>query len=246
MRLSKDHLADTWSLRVAPDATVAFESRCTWSLASGARVTYGWEPVDGTSCVVSGPWRSARDLRLVPLLPDEFVDAAVTLRWRDAGRERARDESFSPGDARPRTVRLRSTELAFPKLTAEVMVTLGDRMPFLGEETEVRDPVLVVTDRAQRVRRIQTTLLAPARLADAGVAAVRVQLIDANDEATVIDQVLFTESRRGPLGLLATIGADGKLAYRYRVIRYTPQGVAATSAAVTSSAPEILVAAKAP
>lgn len=225
-------------------STPLVEARMTWFLSDGGRVEGDWSLVEGTTLLVHGPWRSRRTTRVFPLLPDDFIEALVTLTLSDGGRSRDAELRFQPGERRTKAVTLPSLEEEPPPVQVNVLVIRGDGSVFTGQPFETSDPVVMVRDREGDHRQVGVRLLAGQQLADHGLMAVQVQLLGDGDE--VLDAVVFTESQREPGILLAPIGEDGAATVRYRVVRYAPNGSAASGEVEETTAAELLVPAVAP
>ncbi|UHD15078.1 hypothetical protein [Thiocapsa bogorovii] len=220
------------------------EARPIWFLAEGGKVEGDWAPVEGTTLLVHRPWRSQRAVRLFPLLPDDFMTASVTVTLSEHGRARAAEVQFNTGERGAKTVVLPSLSEDAPPLRVDVLVIRGDGSPFIGEPFETTSPVILVRDRDGDQRQVRVRLLAGARLADHGVIAVQVQLLGDGDE--VVDQVVFSESKREPAVLLAPVAEDGVTSFRYRVVRYGLDGRPVRGAAEVADVAELLVMAAAP
>lgn len=215
------------------------EARCTWFLAEGPRLAGDWQAVEGTALLVPGPWRSTRTLRLVPLLPVDALEALVTLRVEDGARSHSEELRFEPGDRRARSVAIRCLSEPAPPVIADWLVVRADGSTFVAEPVETTEPVLVVRDRDGSQRQVTVRLLAGPDLHAHGLIAVQVELLDGRDD-TVLDQLVFTGSQRGPGQLLVPLD-DGALPARVRVTRYALDGASAVAAPVVMTGSEWLV-----
>lgn len=224
--------------------TPLVEARMTWFLSDGGRVEGDWNPVEGTTLLVHNPWRSHRTTRVFPLLPDDFIEALVTLSLSEGGRSRDAELRFQPGERRTKAVTLPSLEEEPPPVQVNVLVIRGDGSVFSGQPFETSDPVVMVRDRDGDHRQVGVRLLAGQQLADHGLMAVQVQLLGDGDET--LDAVVFTESQREPGILLAPVGEDGAATVRYRVVRFALNGSAASGEVKESNESELLVPAVAP
>ena len=220
------------------------EARSTWYLADGGRTEGPWEPVEGTTVLVHAPWRSRRSVRVFPLLPPDFIDASITFTLEEEGQTRSAYVQLIPGERGAKVVTLPSLQEQPPPLKVDVLVVRGDGSTFIGETFETSDPVVLIRDRNGEQRRVNVRLLAGARLADAGVMAVQVQLLDEFDE--MVDSVVFTESQRNPTVLLVPVGDDGQMKLRYRIVRYGLDGRANLSEVTEGTTPQLLVPAAIP
>lgn len=199
------------------------EARVTWFLASGERVEGDWAPVDTTTLLVHRPWRSVRSVRLVPLLPEDFMEALVTLTVAEPTRTVTVEQRFEAGDRRTRSAALPCLAERPPPVRIETLVIRGDGSTFIGMPLETDSPVAVIRDRDGAVRQVGVRLLAGTSLQVHGLMAVQVQLLDA--AGAVQDDVVFTESRREPGLLLVPAEPDAPPA-SVRVTRYRLDGTA--------------------
>ncbi len=197
------------------------QARSTWFLADGRREQGPWGPVEGTSLLVHAPWQSRRTLRLFPMLSPDFLEASVNVAFADGTWSASDAVRFEPGVRRSQTVVLPSLSPQPPPALIDVLVIRGDGSTFM-DQFETSDPVVLIRDHTGDHRQIRVRLLAGPQLADHQLIAVRVQLLDDQDQE--IDSVAFTESDRDPAMLLAPVGEDGMGSVRYRVIRYGLNG----------------------
>lgn len=238
--LSKDRPTATVRQRLAAaQSAPVVEARCTWFHEGGSRTEGQWTPVEGSVLLVHAPWRSRRTVRVLPLLPADFLDASVTLTLTEAGQSRVAHVQLLPGERGAKVVGLPSLAETPPPVRVDVLVIRGDGSTFVGTPFETRDPVVLVHDREGEHRKVSVRLLAGARLADHGLIAVQVQLLDDADEP--LDAVVFTESQREPGVLLVPVGDDGEARVRHRVIRYGLDGRASPGAVVEERAAQLLV-----
>jgi hypothetical protein len=235
--LTADHPTATFRRRLEPAATGRVESRVTWFLTGGHRVEGEWLPVEGTTLLVHGPWRSTRSLRLLPLLPADFLDALVTVTLTESSAQPI-ELRFDPGDRRAKQVNIPSLSEPPPPVKVDTLVIRGDGSTFSGQPVVTSDPVVLVRDRDGDFRQLGVRLLAGPTLAGHGLMAVQVQLLDEGGEPT--DSVVFTESQRGPGLLLVPAPADGAHS-RYRVIRYALNGAAVEGQPQDVTGAELLV-----
>jgi hypothetical protein len=219
-----------------PAAAPVVEARITWFLAGGTRVEGQWLPLEGTALLVPSPWRSTRTVRLLPLLPADFLEALVTLTLVDGSRTASTEVRFEPGERRAKEIKIPSLAEQPPPLRVDTVVVRGDGSVFTGQPVHTSDPVVLVRDRDGAFRQVGVRLLAGPTLAGHGLMAVQVQLIDAAGEA--LDGLVFTESQRDP-GLLL-VPSDGATP-RYRVIRYGLDGSASESQPQDVTGAELLV-----
>jgi hypothetical protein len=242
--LSEQAPAATLRFRVPKGHEGPAERRLTWFLASGLRVEGAWEPFAGDAVLYHGPFRGRRELRLVPLLPPGFVDCVVAIGYQEEGYERRELVTFAAGENKAKV-------LSFPTLAAEAapvhlqtFVTRADATFFQGPEVETRDPVYLVTDQPKPARRVTVELVAAGKLAELGVAAVKVELLGGADGQTVTDALLFTESRRGPVVWVVPEPEEGPFVARYRVVRYGVDGNPVPGEIETTTGGAVLVAAR--
>ena len=215
------------------------EARVTWFFAGGKRVEGTWAPIDGTALLVHRPWRSSRALRVLPLLPESYIDAIVTLTLQEPSRSDSTEVHFEPGTKTAQTVDLPSLLEQTPPVKVETIVIRADGSTFMSNPVVITDPVVLIRDRDGPQRQVTVRLLAGATLASQGLMAVQVRLLDGDD--TTVDSIVFTESRRNPAILLVPTG--GSTSPRYRVVRYAIDGSAAESAIETVPSGELLVSA---
>jgi len=234
---------DTDATGVDPE-DAPLRGRVRWFLAGGQTVQGPWEAIAGTTWLVGRPWRSRRSVRLFPLLPDDVMEAVVTLTMLDDGVSRVAEERFGPGDRRVRTVEIPSAQEVPPPVRVDVLVIRGDGSFFSGEPFETSDPVVTVSDREGTHRRVGVRLAAGEGLASHGLMAVLVELLDADDEA--VDDVAFTESDTEPKMLLVPLSEEGPAPTRYRVTRYRLDGSALVGSVEESTRSELLITAVAP
>ena len=224
-----DDVADIGAVVETMPTPRGLESRNTWFLAGGTRVEGEWQPVEATTLLVHAPWRSTRTLRLVPLLPEDLIEALLTLTVQEAGRTHTVEVRFEAGDRRTRTVSIPCLSAVPPPVQVDVLVIRGDGSSFVAAPVTTDDPVLIVRDRDGQQRQVGVRLLAGPDLAVHGVMAVQVQLLAGDvaegPEESVLDSVVFTPSRREPGRLLVPVDADAP-APRVRVIRYALDGTA--------------------
>ncbi len=227
-----------------PDAAAAaahvVEARTTWFFDGGRRVEGEWAPVEGTTLLVHSPWRGSRKLRVLPMLPDDFLEALVTLTLVEPTRSEAVELSFAPGERRAKSVSIPALSENPPPVQVDTLVIRGDGSSFVGAPFTTSDPVVLIRDRDGAHRQVSVRLLAGPTLSGHGLMAVQVQLLDANGET--LDNVVFTESRRDPGLLLVPAGEEGPPA-RYRVIRYGLDGLAMEGAIqeVPANSAELLI-----
>lgn len=228
----------------APAVPSRVEARITWFLAGGGKVEGDWQVVDGTALLVHRPWRSTRSVRLVPLLPDDFIEAMVTLSIVEPAHAQSIEQRFEAGDRRSRAVGIPCLAEQAPPVRIDTLVIRGDGSSFVAPSIETSDPVVVIRDREGRHRQVGVRLLAAPSLQTHALIAVQVQLLDV--AGAVQDEVVFTESRREPGLLLVPVEADGT-APSVRVIRYRLDGTATvpTEQALPTSSSEFLVPAEA-
>jgi hypothetical protein len=218
------------------------EARTTWFLAGGKRVEGAWLPVEGTTLLVHRPWRSSRTLRLIPLLPENFIDALVTLTIKEPTRSQSVEARFEPGDRRAKTIELPSLLEQPPGVQIDTLVVRGDGSTFASMPLTTSDPVVLIRDRDGVQRQVSVRLLAGTTLAVHGLMAVQVLLEDEDGET--IDSVVFTESRRNP-GMLLVPVVTGQPPPKYRVVRYAIDGSASKGESESLPAGELLVSAAA-
>lgn len=218
-------------------APLQIESRVTWFLAGGKRVEGTWTPVEGTALLVHRPWRSTRTVRVLPLLPENYIDALVTLALQEPSRSDAIELRLEPGTKGAKTVSLPSLLEQAPPVQIDTLVIRGDGSTFIAEPVVTRDPVVLIRDRDGPQRQVNVRLLAGATLASHGLMAVQVQLLDR--DGSTLDSIVFTESRRTPTTLLVPV-TDGMPA-RYRIVRYAIDGSASEGAIETVPPGELLV-----
>jgi hypothetical protein len=217
------------------------EARVTWFLAEGDRIEGDWTVVEGTVFLVHRPWRSARTLRVLPLLPPDYLDALVTLTLHEGSRSHVEELRFEPGDRRAKQVTIPTLSEHAPPVRVDTLVIRGDGSTFAGQPFDTSDPVVIVRDRDGELRQIAVRLVAGPTLAGHGLMAVQVQLI--GEDGAALDSVVFTESQRTPGMLLVPVAPAGSPAPRYRVTRYGLNGVAAESEPQAITGPEVLVTA---
>jgi len=222
-----------------PTNDVLVEARPTWFLAGSAAVQGDWVPVEGNVFLVHRPWRSQRTVRIFPLLPDDFIDALITLTMTENGRSRTEEVRFEPGERRTKTVTLPSLSDVAPPVLVDILVIRGDGSVFTATPFETSDAVIMVRDRDGEHRQIKVRLLAGDNLADHGVMAVQVMLVD--DGGETLDTVVFTQSQRDPGILLTPVAEDGGAAVRYKVVRYGLDGLASETPVVEEDTSELLV-----
>jgi len=240
--LSEAHPTATFRRRmtstpVLPIAPMILEARVTWFLAGGKRVEGAWSPVEGTALLVHRPWRSTRTLRVLPLLPENYLDALVTLTLQEPARSDGVELRFEPGTKGAKTVNLPSLLEQPPPVAIDTLVIRGDGSTFVGAPVVTTDPVVLIRDRDGAQRQVTVRLLAGATLAGHGLMAVQVRLLDA--DGGTVDSIVFTESRRTPALMLVPI-AEGAPP-RYRVVRYAIDGSASEGTIETVPAGELLV-----
>ncbi len=216
------------------------QARTTWFLSGGGRVESEWAPVEGKALLVHNPWRSSRTLRVLPMLPDDFIEALVTLTLVEGTRSESVELSFAPGERRAKSVSIPSLSEQPPPVRVDTVVIRGDGSTFIGSPLETSDPVVLIRDREGVHRQVGVRLLAGPSLSGHGLMAVQVQLLDGNGET--LDNVVFTESQRDPGLLLVPVGQDGPPA-RYRIIRYALHGAASEGAVedVPATTAELLI-----
>jgi hypothetical protein len=213
------------------------EARVTWFLTGGKRVEGAWTPIEGTALLVHRPWRSSRTVRVLPLLPENYIDALVTLSLQEPSRSDAVELRFEPGAKAAKTVNLPSLLAEAPPVAIDTLVIRGDGSTFVGDTVVTSDPVVLIRDRDGPQRQVNVRLLAGATLASHGLMAVQVRLLDA--EGGTLDSIVFTESRRNPATLLVPV-TDGTAA-RYRIVRYAIDGSASEGVVELVPPGELLV-----
>ena len=222
----------------APADAPELRFRPTWFLEGGRRVEGEWLPVEGTTVLVHNPWRSTRTLRVLPLLPADFIEALVTITMVEGARSETVELRLEAGDRHAKTVTIPSLSEQPPPVQIDTLVIRGDGSTFIGPPVRTADPVVIVRDREGTFKQIAVRLLAGPSLAGHGVMAVQVQLLGSTDEA--VDTVVFTESQRQPGQLLGPAGAGAPPA-RYRVVRYALDGSASTGPSQDVTSSELLV-----
>lgn len=225
------------------DAPALMEFRPTWFLAGGGTAKGNWTPVEGTAVLVGPPWASERVVRLFPLLPEDFIEAVVTLTMVDGERTQSQDVRFEAGERRTKIAKLPSLASTPPAVRVDVVVIRGDGSTFIGTPYQTDAPVILVRDREGEQRQLSVKLLAGPSLFAENLVAVQVQLLDASD--AIVDSVLFTESQRKPGILLAAV-EHGELKVRYRVVRYAPNGSSSVGPIAETKDSELLIPAVAP
>ncbi len=242
--LSEAKPTATFRLRLesgeSPVADVpALEARTTWFFDGGRRVEGDWIPVEGTTLLVHSPWRGSRKLRVLPMLPDDFIEALVTLTLIEGNRSESVEVSFAPGERRAKAASISSLSEDPPPVKVDALVIRGDSSSFVGTPFTTSDPVVLIRDRDGAQRQVSVRLLAGPTLSGHGLIAVQVQLLDAKGDT--VDNVVFTESRRDPGLLLVPVAQDPPP--RYRVIRYKLDGSAMedVSVEVPTDSAEVLI-----
>lgn len=191
----------------------------------------------GTALLVHRPWRSTRTLRLLPLLPENYLDALVTLTPQEPSRSEGVELRFEPGTKGAKTVALPSLLEQPPAVQIDTLVIRGDGSTFVGAPLVTTDPVVLIRDRDGAQRQVSVRLLAGATLAGHGLMAVQVRLLDA--DGGTVDSIVFTESRRTPSILLVPVGNGAPP--RYRVVRYAIDGSASEGVIENVPSGELLV-----
>ena len=223
----------------ADGATPTLVAKPTWFLAEGGRVEGEWTPVEGTAFLVHAPWRSKRSIRVFPLLPPDILDAMVTLTMTENGRSTSEVVRFAAGERATKTIELPSLSEPPPPVRVDALVIRGDGSSFLGTPFDTTDPVILVSDREGPVRQIGVRLLSGPTLAEHKLMAVQVEFLDTEDNA--VDCVVFTESRREPTMVVWPVEPGQPLKVRYRITRYSLEGVAAVDAIEQTSASPLLI-----
>lgn len=225
-------------------------ARYTWFLNDGGSVEGQWQAVEGSDLLVPAPWRGRRQLRLFPVLPDDFLEAIVTVTVTEEGHSRSEDVVFTPEQRRAVTVSLPTLAATPPPARVDVLVIRGDSTVFQGQPFETGDPVVVIRDRDGDSRQILVRLLAAESLAVHGLLAVQCELLapsaggsgDGADEWQVVDTLNFTEMQREPQQMIVPIGdAEQAAAVHYRVVRYGVDGRAQPGPVQTAAGNEILI-----
>lgn len=195
------------------------ESRLKWFMAGGGSVQGNWSNVEGNTLMVPSPWQGRRQVRIFPMLPGDIIEAIVNISMIENNITRSADPvRFEPGERRAKSVTLPSLAAEAPPLQVSVIVVRGDGTFYVGDPFETTDPVVVVRDREGDARQIKVRLLAGDSLAQHGVLAVQVQLLDRETDE-VVDELNFTESSREPQSLLVP-KEDEQPGFRYRIVRY--------------------------
>jgi len=219
------------------------DSRITWFMEDGRRIVSEWSVVDSNAIMVQRPWKSQRTLRLFPVLPDDFIEAIVSVSLTEGSSMITKDVLFAAGERRTKKVTLPSMSDEPPPMELSVVVVRGDGSMFIGDPVEVSSPVFLVRDRQGTFRQVKVRLLAGPQLANHGVMAIVVDMLDENNQA--LDTVVFTESNRESGMFLVPVDEDGS-AMRYRIIRYSLTGKAFDSGIEESADTELLVTATLP
>ncbi len=217
--------------------------RPTWFLASGQRVTGELMSLDSPLLQIPGPWRGERRIRVFPLLPDDILEATVTLSL--VGSSRRSTVHFGPDSER------RSVEVVLLSLQAdpapavvETFVLRGDGVSFVDRYETEAAVVMVQPGRGQH-RRVDVRLIAGENLMTHGVIAVQVQLLD--ESGSPVDSVTFTASERAPGELLVPLAPDGSATpARYLITRFRPDGVAVPQPVLETIEDSLLVPAAIP
>jgi hypothetical protein len=245
-KLTEEHPSTLFRYRPKPVAEMplTLEVRPTWFLAAGGNAQGEWLPVEGTAVLVGGPWRGERAVRVFPLLPEDFIEAVVTLTMTENNRTQSVDVRFEAGERRTKTVKFPTLSDEPPSLHVDVVVIRGDGSTFIGSPYETTAPIILVRDREGEQRQLSVKLLSGPSLFDHGLIAVQVQLLD--QSGGELDTILFTESQRKPGVLLVPLGEDGSKTVRYRVVRYASNGAASTGPVLETADSELLIPAVAP
>jgi hypothetical protein len=220
-----------------PPPGPTLEARPTWFLAGGKRVEGEWLAVDGTACLVHNPWRSSRTIRVLPILPDDFIEALVTLTMIEPTRTESVELRFEPGERRAKSITLPCLAEQPPPVQVDTLVIRGDGSTFAAQPVHTSDPVVIIRDRDGVHRQVGVRLLAGPSLAAHGLMALQVQLLDGS--GSPIDTVVFTETQRDA-GVLLVPVVEG-ITPRYRVVRYSLDGSAVEAPVEPLTAPELLV-----
>lgn len=228
----------TFRRRLEPILEQRLDARTTWFLAGGRRVEGEWTVVESTTLLIHAPWKSTRTLRVLPLLPADFIEAMVTVTMTEGGRSETADLRFEAGNRQAKVVTLPSLSEQPPPVQIDTVVIRGDGSTFIGQPVTTSDPVALVRDRVGQVKQIGVRLLAGPSLAGHGLMAVQAQLVGTDEET--IDSVVFTETQRATAQLLVAAG-EGAPKPRYRVVRYGLDGAAVAGPVQDISSTELLV-----
>jgi hypothetical protein len=222
----------------AVPAPPRIDARTTWFLAGGRRVEGEWQTVESTTLLIQSPWKSTRTIRVLPILPDDFIEALVTLTMVDGARTDTEELRIEAGDRSVKVVNMPSLAETPPPVQVDTVVIRGDGSTFVGPPVQTSDPIVIVRDRDGTFKQVAVRLLAGASLAGQGVMALQVQLLDVHDAP--IDSVVFTESQRATGQLLVPADAGSPPA-RYRVVRYALDGSASIGPSQDITSAELLI-----
>jgi hypothetical protein len=227
--LKPDATNARWQLRIANEATRAYQYRISYFFVDGLRYTTEWTTTTDPGLVVNEPFRGSLDLRLMPLFdPDEIVEAVldVTYHEPDSGYTSKLQRVFAPGsmDRQALTIRTLADQPAGYSYKLTVVRTDGSVFDPQRVDAPAANSVIVLSDGQGAIHRIRVKLIPP-DLAGHGIAALKVDLVGSGDSPDR-DSILFTPTQVEDkvVSLVQPNGAT-PFSYQYEVLGYNTQGV---------------------
>lgn len=237
-----------WRLRFAETGDKVYRSRVTYFLDNNVRIPGEWTPsvpvtTSAATLVVNSPFRNTLNARLVSLLdPAATQEADISLVYAEPafGYEVRQQLSLTSENARtPQSVAIPTISPTPGVLTATTTVVRADGSVFHGQPVSPDNGVLVVSDGAGAVKRVQVQLANP-NLAAAGLVAVRVRLAGPGDDGDR-DEAFFTGATTGSATVTLVQPTPGPFSYSYEVVGYTTAGLPLQGAQGTTADAHLVV-----
>lgn len=220
-----------WRLRLSDADQRSYQYRTTYFLEGNLQYQTDWQTSQDPSLVINEPFRNTLEVRLIPSLPDDLIEAVVDVTYEetDTGYQRQIQELFSPDTAEG----MQRRSISIPTLledpapyTYEVTAVRANGSVFQSEPILKDDSVVLVSDGpAGKTARIRVRLSGGDSVIDqAGLAALKVDFISPGDNPDRAS-TLFTPSQMEAKNITLIQPEVGtQFTYQYKVTGYALNG----------------------
>ncbi|MEM8808937.1 MAG: hypothetical protein AAGF01_23205 [Cyanobacteria bacterium P01_G01_bin.38] len=229
--LQPGQAGEHWQLRLSDPDQRTYQYRVTYFLAGNLQYQSEWETSQDPSLVINEPFRNTLDVRLIPSLPDDLIEAVVDVTYQesDTGYRRQVQEIFSPDTddgLRRRSISVPTLLAAPAPYTYEVTAVRADGSVFQSDPLLKDDSVVLVSDGPPgKTARIRVRLSgADTLMEQVGLVAIKVDLVGPGEDPDQ-ESVIFTPSQtdQKTVTLIRPEDAD-PFAYQYQITGYDLNG----------------------